>query len=271
MGPQTWGALVEAGYSLGDRLLYQTQPMLRGDDVAELQRRLSALGFDTGRVDGIFGPSTARALTEFQRNLGLPPDGICGRRTLAELRRVMPRHQDTRLVTSVRDKEMLRRAPRTLRGMTVAIGEEGGLDALVSALRRRLNTLGARGLHLLHPDESQQAAMANAARADVFIGLKVLPTGSTSRVAFYSGYRYESSGGKLLARYMACEIASVLEKEPAVAGMSIPALRETRMTAVLCEIASAGHVVTSTAALASAMASALVSWRTSPVDSPHES
>ena len=37
-------------------------------------------GFDTGRVDGIFGDATARALGEFQRNAGLPVDGIVGRR-----------------------------------------------------------------------------------------------------------------------------------------------------------------------------------------------
>ena len=64
--------------SLGDRFLYRRTPMLRGDDVAELQQRLSALGFDTGRVDGIFGDATSAALGEFQRNVGLPVDGIAG-------------------------------------------------------------------------------------------------------------------------------------------------------------------------------------------------
>ena len=59
----TWLALVEAGYSVGDRLLYLTSPMLRGDDVAELQLRLGALGFDAGRVDGIFGPVSYTHLT----------------------------------------------------------------------------------------------------------------------------------------------------------------------------------------------------------------
>ena len=39
-----------------------------GDDVAELQQRLSALGFDSGRVDGIFGDLTSAALGEFQRD-----------------------------------------------------------------------------------------------------------------------------------------------------------------------------------------------------------
>ena len=62
--------------------------MLRGDDVAELQQRLCTLGFDTGRVDGIFGDATVRALDEFQRNAGLPVDGIVGGATLQELVRL---------------------------------------------------------------------------------------------------------------------------------------------------------------------------------------
>jgi N-acetylmuramoyl-L-alanine amidase len=36
----TWRAIVEAGYRLGDRLLYLRRPPLRGDDVAWLQNAL---------------------------------------------------------------------------------------------------------------------------------------------------------------------------------------------------------------------------------------
>ena len=63
-GPQTWNALVEAGRVLGERLLYYRRQMLRGDDVASLQRLLGALGFDAGRVDGIFGPLVDEALRD---------------------------------------------------------------------------------------------------------------------------------------------------------------------------------------------------------------
>ncbi len=87
-GPETWAALVESGFRLGDRLLYLRRPMLRGDDVIELQRRLNVLGFDAGREDGIFGPATGRALTEFQRNVGLAADGIFGPDTAHELGRI---------------------------------------------------------------------------------------------------------------------------------------------------------------------------------------
>ena len=53
VGSQTWSALVESGYALGDRLLYFRRPMQRGDDVLELQRRLNALGFHAGREVGV--------------------------------------------------------------------------------------------------------------------------------------------------------------------------------------------------------------------------
>ena len=41
-------------YAMGDRLLYRTEPMLRGDDVRELQRRLGQLGFDAGKPRHIY-------------------------------------------------------------------------------------------------------------------------------------------------------------------------------------------------------------------------
>ena len=85
VGRETWRTLVDAGYSLGDRLLYYRMPMLHGDDVAELQRRLNALGFDAGDVDGIFGPETLRAVLDFQHNRLLAEDGIVGPLMVAEL------------------------------------------------------------------------------------------------------------------------------------------------------------------------------------------
>ena len=59
--------------------------MLRGDDVADLQRSLNHLGFDCGRPDGIFGPAAGRALLDFQRNSGLTADGVCGAQTVRTL------------------------------------------------------------------------------------------------------------------------------------------------------------------------------------------
>jgi peptidoglycan hydrolase-like protein with peptidoglycan-binding domain len=78
VGPVTWAALVDATFTLGDRLLYLRRPYFHGADVRTLQGALNALGFACGEHDGIFGAFTERALRDFQANIGLPADGIAG-------------------------------------------------------------------------------------------------------------------------------------------------------------------------------------------------
>ena len=72
VGEETYRALSEARWSLGDRLLHHDpeRPM-RGDDVTNLQERLLELGYDAGRADGILGPETETGLRAFQRDYGL--------------------------------------------------------------------------------------------------------------------------------------------------------------------------------------------------------
>lgn len=91
VGDETWAALVDATFTFGDRTLYLRLPHFHGRDVGVLQRALNVLGFACGRTDGIFGAYTERAVREFQRNAGLPDDGIVGTdtvRTLSNLRHV---------------------------------------------------------------------------------------------------------------------------------------------------------------------------------------
>jgi N-acetylmuramoyl-L-alanine amidase len=57
----------------------------RGDDVAELQSRLRFLGFYGGRIDGVFGPGTRKAVIGFQKEFGLPADGQVGPQTKLKL------------------------------------------------------------------------------------------------------------------------------------------------------------------------------------------
>lgn len=266
-GRQTWGALVEAGFRLGDRFLYLHAPMFRGDDVADLQHRLSALGFDTGRVDGIYGRLTSSALADFQRNVSVPVDGILGASTLRELKRVMPRHAEPELVTSVRDRERLRQAPRTLLGRRLAIGEEGGLDVLVTAVRRHLAATGADVVPLLHPDGSLQAAAANAAQVEAYVGLRLDPDRTRCSASYYAGYRYESAGGRRLAELLQSLAAAALEiPADGVQGMSLPVLRETRMPAVILEVGAPAIVVKRAGPLAHAIVEALTVWAETPED-----
>ena len=56
-------------------------------EVEDIQRRLTALGYDTGGVDGRVGNDTMRAVQQYQREVGMhPADGYAGVRLLARLR-----------------------------------------------------------------------------------------------------------------------------------------------------------------------------------------
>jgi len=57
------------------------------DELKEIQRRLTALGFDTGGTDGRVGNDTMSAVQNFQRKIGMQPaDGYAGVGLLARLR-----------------------------------------------------------------------------------------------------------------------------------------------------------------------------------------
>ncbi|MHB8804519.1 MAG: peptidoglycan-binding domain-containing protein, partial [Coriobacteriia bacterium] len=88
VGDETWAALVDATFRLGDRLLYLRYPYLHGADVSTLQGALNVLGFASGPPDGIFGAFTERAVGEFQSNVGLPRDGIAGPETVRAIERL---------------------------------------------------------------------------------------------------------------------------------------------------------------------------------------
>ncbi len=65
------------------------QPLAR-TQIEELQRRLSALGYDTAGVDGRIGPNTRKALRAWQADRGLAPDAFATVRLLDQLRAQAP-------------------------------------------------------------------------------------------------------------------------------------------------------------------------------------
>jgi len=63
----------------------QSHPVLRvgsiGLPVRRLQSRMSAVGFNTGGIDGRFGTTTEAAVKQLQQNFNLSVDGVVGRQT----------------------------------------------------------------------------------------------------------------------------------------------------------------------------------------------
>lgn len=73
------GGSFVADWPRGDRALSRAEK-------EELQRRLTALGFDTQGADGIIGPNSRAAVRAFQQSSGLIPDGYVSGNLLDQVR-----------------------------------------------------------------------------------------------------------------------------------------------------------------------------------------
>ncbi len=260
----TWLALVEASWRLGDRPLRLVAPYLRGDDVGTLQSWLGRLGFDCGRVDGIFGPATARALEDFQRNCGLEVDGIFGPATVRALEINSARTGSGPGVATLREIERLD-AVGSLRELRVVVGQFGGLGALTRQIAQSLRQQGARVISVDELDPSVQAAAANRYAATVYVGFEARPDDHAA-FAYYATAGFESAGGHALATYLVKHFGEVSGFPAArMAGMRLAVLRETRMAAVVCSIGPVQRVVDATPRLSDAVVEALTAWAESPI------
>lgn len=223
----TWARLLEAGWRLGDRLLFLIKPYLRGDDVAELQVRLSQLGFDPGRVDGVFGPLLDRALSEFQRNCGLETNGTLTQRTLIELRRFSP-VSDRTLVSEARDEAGFGE-PR--RGPIVVWGASPVAEKIASHLSSS-DFDDDRSVWSVE----QIAAHANAVGALGVVSLIEQPNWHGVHLHYWSSYRSYSRRGEQLASAVASAVSrDDVDLRVEVTGMALPILRETQMTTIHVE------------------------------------
>ena len=177
----TLQALEEARWKLGDRVLqYVPQKMLHGDDVATLQSRLVEMGFNLGRVDGIFGPRTESAVKEFQKSTGAKSDGICGPATVIALMRLV------KIVSGGAPTELRENAARIIKGPALTnkvivldpSSDEADGDIcfdIASRLEGRLIALGVtvvptRGPKT-NPSELERIEKANNCGADLVISL----------------------------------------------------------------------------------------------------
>lgn len=193
VGGSTYRRLDEARWTLGDRVLnHRPGSPMAGDDVFSLQQRLLDMGFKVGRVDGYFGAETEAGLRDFQRNLGLPPDGTCGPATLKAIGRLRPRVSGG-APNAMRAQERIRTAGPRLAGKVVVIDPMPMLavDPTHEAARRaeqivhdvarriegRLVAIGVQAFLSGTPgepyDDARRADFANRTGADLTISLTV--------------------------------------------------------------------------------------------------
>lgn len=266
----TWLTLVEAGWTLGDRLLKLSAPQQRGDDVVALQSSLNRLGFDCGRPDGIMGPATARALEDFQRNSGLTPDGVCGSHTVRMLELVSRQSGTGPGVAVVRENESMT-MHTSLRTLRIVVGQFGGLSSISRSLSKALRDAGATVMSTDEYEAGAHAAAANRFGAGVYIGFEAR-SDERSIVSYFAVPTFESVGGRTLASQTVDHLEHVLDVTPELRGMRLAVLRETRMPAVLCSLGPVREVVDATDAITGALVTAIAAWASSPVtDRPPDS
>lgn len=268
VGPETWRALEAARWRLGARTLYHAIPEpLRGEDVRALQERLLEMGYDVGRADGIYGAQTARALAQFQREVGLVPDGTCGPQTMKALRRLGRKVIGGR-PQWLRESEVLRQAGPNLVGKVIVI--DPGHDAsdpgftvcdgplrwseadlaydLATRLEGRLAAAGMR-VHLTRGPAPPQplsdlarAELANELGADLLISLHIdgHANPAANGVATYhygTGSGVTSTVGEHLAGLVQREIvARTGLRNCRIHAKTWELLRLTRMPAVRVEV-----------------------------------
>jgi N-acetylmuramoyl-L-alanine amidase len=238
VGAETWQALDGARWKLGARTLFHSIPSaLVGEDVRALQERLLEMGYDSGRADGIYGSRTARAVAQFQREVGLSPDGSFGPQTMKALRRLGRKVVGGR-PQWLREAEAFRQSGPNLVGKTIVIDPgHGGADDLgvmvpdgplrwteadlvfdmAARLEGRLAAAGMR-VHLTRGPSpakpmtgAERAALANNLNADLLISLHLDGQGNEAAdgVATYhygTGNGLTSTVGERLANLVQREI-----------------------------------------------------------------
>lgn len=248
IGPLTLNSLEEALWALGDRTLSFTPGnLMQGDDVVTLQQRLTTLGFDCGKVDGIFGKRTDSALREFQKSVGLVEDGVAATLTFEAFHRL-------RKTVSGGRSEKLRQsvaldAMRTgIANKTIAIDAEvGGVNGelvnyVTNQLQGRLSALGAT-VALTHPlmkpsnaSEFERASLCNVIQADLVLSIQF--NLDTSEFIFHFGSEqggWSHTGQRAARRILESTIAAT-NSEFEKSARTWEMLRLTKMPAVVINL-----------------------------------
>ena len=209
--------------------------------VRVLQRDLDAAGYPPGRLDGLYGPRTRRAVVAFQAAYGLQVDGIVGPRTWAALR-----------------------APVLTLGP--GAGDQPGRDNVVRSLQRRL----AADRSSPGPIDGRYGALTEAAvrRFQSAHGLPATGIAGSRTLALLAGLEPSLRRSNVLPRKSApLATRSNLTSRPTGSAVA-PAPREGRASGAHRVLGAPAHRPPSggvtwmiaLVGLALVLASALLSW-----------
>ena len=258
---ECWQELVDAGYFVGGRMLYLKEPPFRGDDVKTLQLWLKTLGFFKNNESGIFDKNTYNALTEFQKNMQLNPDGILGGDTLVHLnslKRIINEKQSSNFPI-IRDFK--RKKDKKIKVIldyselpADAIKEKKGYHKNEMQICSRIadkcrvfleeekfeviETVNKSGKFF--PGLYSRIKRANKSKGDLLVSINLNycpdPKASGSSCYYFKGLKSFSVGGKKIAEMIQEKLIKKLKMTDCrVHGTGYAILKDTSMTSVLVE------------------------------------
>jgi N-acetylmuramoyl-L-alanine amidase len=137
------------------------------------------MGFDCGRVDGIYGPRTEMAVRDFQKSVGATIDGKCGPATIIALIRL------TKIVSggvpsTLRQNAMHQSRGPALANKVIVLNPDGDDQLIYDVAVRTEGRLLALGASVFltrgatnNPSELERISFSNKSGADLTISLNV--------------------------------------------------------------------------------------------------
>ncbi len=257
---QTWQELVDAGYKIGERMLYLKNPPFRGDDVRTLQYWLKSLGFYAFKENGIFCAHTHEAVIDFQKNMNLAGDGIVGQctiNTLIRLKRIIESRETSNFPLNSKYESRKEKGTVTVivdYGHDINEQQPHGYyqekiyicKSIAYYCKGFLEKGGINVLLTATDDESQSLFLkdrinyANRSESDILVSINLGYSkdrqANGSSCYYFKGLKSYSVDGKKIANLIQNRIVYNMGiADCRIHGSSYSILKETEMTSVLVE------------------------------------
>ena len=142
--PATTPAAPVVGQVLGAQAFRFTEDLsegMRGDNVTELQNRLTSEGVYSGPVTGYFGPLTLAGVKSYQEKYNIPTTGFVGPMTRTKLNASLAMGPSEGQVLGASTTGTAQKVAR-IQGIIQQLQAEGGQEKIISVLQMVLAFLG---------------------------------------------------------------------------------------------------------------------------------
>ncbi len=222
-----WLELLNHGYSLGDRILNSSNPVLKGSDIEELQELLSRLGFYSEPINSEYTKELMKSVEAFQENRGLTIDGVVGLNTVTEIKKLIRPNLDNSLNEAIKAFKR----PGSMLNMCIYvenIGEYKDQVVFYESLKELANKSGIKISFASEAGETLTKeniiSFVNKINPSVFLTFE---NNQQPTVDYFQGKHSVSNIGKKLAEI----ISSKIDKSPN--GKNNMLLKNTRAVSII--------------------------------------